>query len=335
MGFIIRMKFWLGLGLMVIVALLILVFGALPQVGENREQYEDLKDRSEKMDRLVRGEIPNPKWVKQQEGVQKKLERQLTGIEEFLKAPDSQLEKHLGGGSKLLPYFIFREKYREKREEIEQRLRNSVEKVISKNPLGFSQRGLGLTSPPKEELLPLEKKLWIREDLVEAIESLNKDGDIVTVFRELKFTAKPERYLARVHKNQFNVIPFEMTVAMEFDFVPIFVQKILQIDVQPEITSIAMTRYRHKVKMSETGEGEDRREPEEREEPTYRGGGRPGAFGGRRPMEEMEETMTAPSTGETEEVTEKWLVELTITGYVPDYKQEKAEKDKRTGSNAS
>jgi hypothetical protein len=335
MDFITRNKFWIGVGAVALVALILFVMGPLAAMGENDEMFSTLEDRAEELDRFARERVKNEKWGEQQQRIQRAMEKQLSQIQEELLSRDALLERHLKdpdtGAAGPLSFVRFGDAYNQKMNELKETLRESVIEVRGDTLLVHRDLGEGMR--PQEELHEFEKEVWVQEAIVETIADVNSGAAVVPVFISLQFLGQPERLLAPAHDERFDTIPFELHVAMEFEFFPLFLQRLLEIPLGLEVTSTHLSRYKE-------GTGGDARE--ERRGDMTRGRGR----GTRRPRDRMrppemgeepyygpdmpEELRSGAEAEEEEEVEEKEplpndLVSVYIQGYVPDYRQPEAE----------
>lgn len=329
MDFIIRNKFWFGLGAGTLLAIILFVMGPMKAMGQNDEMFGTLEDRAEDLERFANDQVKNEKWREQQEKIQRDMEKQLSQIQEQLLARDALLERNLKdpttGAEGPLEFGRFKDAYDQKMNELAETLRESVIELPTDSPLVHVE--LGTEWKPRSVLHQHEKKAWVQEAIVEAVEEVNSGATVVPVFLSLQFLDQPERLLSAAHKERFKTIPFELQVAMEFEFYPLFLQRLLETPLGLEITSTHLERY-------EAGEGEgaarSRRPERERAEraPRRRGGGperrpemgvperyRPRTTEQRPEAEEDEEEM------EEKEPLPNDLVLIHIRGYVPDYLQ--------------
>jgi hypothetical protein len=328
MDFIIRNKFWLGLGAVTLLAIILFVMGPLKAMGQNDEMFSTLEDRAEDLERFARDQVKNEKWQDQQQRIQLSMEKQLRQIQEQLLARDALLERSLKdpttGEEGPLEFGRFTDAYDQKMNDLAKILRESVIELPTETPLVHVE--LGTEWMPRSVLHQHEKKVWVQEAIVEAVADVNSGAAVVPVFLSLEFLDQPERLLSDAHRERFETIPFELQVAMEFEFYPLFLQRLLETPLGLEITSTHLERY-------EAGEGggatpgRAEREREERaSRPRTGASGRPpgmGEMGGeemyRRAREERPDAEEDEEEIEEKEPLPNDLVLIYIRGYVPDY----------------
>lgn len=317
-----RLKFWVGIAVIVIVAVVLFVVGPLSAMGRNDEQFETLEERADDLQRYVDQKVKNEKWQEQQSRVQRQMERQLRQMQEELLSRDALLEKHLKdpdtGAAGPLSFGRFPTAYNQKMSELRTTLEDSVIKLGSDQPL--VQESLGSEWQPQPVLHAFEKQLWIQEAIVNAVADVNSGATVVPVFTSFTFRDQPLRLLSPAHREKFDTIPFELKVAMEFEFYPLFLERLMEIPLGPEITATNITRY-----TEGTGSGrEDRRVPSRsrRDRTDTRRFERPEEGYGSRGMERrsVEEERDSLETEEEQEPLPNDLVSVTINGYIPDYK---------------
>ncbi len=309
MELVMRMKFWFALGGVALLAVILFLLGPCSLMAENAEDYEALQGRVDRLGRYARRKVKNEKWVEQQNKIQNNMERQLRQVQEELLSRDSLLEEHLKdpdtGAPGPLGYGRFPAAYAQAMGKLRKKLENSVPKITTSSPLVRKQ--LGNRWLPQHILHDYEKQVQVQRAVVKAIADLNKEADVVPIFHSFRFQEKPERFLTPAHAQYFHTIPFQLKVAMEFEFYPLFLERLMLIPMGPEMTSVKMRRYT---------EGKDS------------GAARSGRDGGSRGTGSKE---TKRDTNEKEIPHD--LIFVTLTGYIPDYiKQNEEESEDKSSS---
>ncbi len=251
MGTIIRSKYWGALGLVVLLALVLFLAGALPKIRANNKRLDTLSTRADELERYRREGAKNPRWVTQQEEVGKELKNQRASIEQELLERDALLERHFRdpetGEKGPLEYGQWAVVYEQKMANLYEKLEDSVTLVLSRDPLEEANLGRVWRSVPL--MHGLEKEYWIQQTVVDAIAELNSASRVVPVFGQFRFLAKPERLLSPAHAGNFRCRAFSLEVAMQFKFATAFLKKLLEAPdpdncLGIEITSVKISRFR-------------------------------------------------------------------------------------------
>jgi len=247
MDFITRNKFWIGVGLLVLVAGV--AFGVLfvPVRARNSRQAADIRRKAESVaDYKSSSRIVNEQWIQQAEQDAKKwqqeinqIRRQLetldSAIEQMFKDPDNpQRDDPLEAG---MWKMVYKDKVRALREAGERSF-----KVFGVDALATTE--YGDEWPPSEEMRREEKKYWVQKHILDALAGLNqaKARPVVPVFDDFRFVQKPERLLHPSHNSIFRPIAFELRVASTFPNLPLLVHALLTSEANCQITSIEVER---------------------------------------------------------------------------------------------
>lgn len=309
-----RMKFWFALGGVALLALILFVLGPCSRMSHNAERLKKLQDRKRRLRRYASKKVKNKKWVEQQNKKKSEMERQLRQVQEELLSRDSILEEHLSdpetGAPGPLGFTQFPDAYDNAMDTLRKKLEDSVLKITSKSPLAREKVPSHYLSQKK--LHRFEKQVQVQRAIVNAIVDLNEEAEIVPIFHAFRFKDKPERFLSPAHAEYFKTIPFELTVSMEFEFYPLFLERLMLIRLGPEMTSVKIRRY---------VEGK-----RSRVKPGRR---RTGGFEGRSMAEEESEGKDDAEKATDEREMPHDLVFITLNGYIPDYvtQEEKGSDD--------
>ncbi|MFW6044326.1 MAG: hypothetical protein ACOCR1_01150 [Planctomycetota bacterium] len=319
MEFLVRMKFWIGLAVAMIVTVVLFVVGPARGMRENADRLDELQGRADDLQGYAREGVKNEKWVQQQEALREAMEEQLDEIQEKFRERDAVLERFLrdpdSGEEGPLSFGRFPAAYDEQMDSLAEELENSVMVAESDDPLVRTE--LGSEWQPQPVLHGYEKQVWVQEAIVEAISEVNANATVVPVFISFEFKDEPDRYMAAAHEQEiFEVIPFELEVAMEFEFVTLFLRELMEADLAPELTTVQFSRY-----SLEGAEDGDRRAAARSRSSGNEMSGRLGNELDRdRKREEEDE-----DEEESEPVPDE-LVSVIIKGYIPDFIQPEEEE---------
>jgi hypothetical protein len=247
MDFITRNKFWIGVGLLVLVAGVAFgVFFVPVRAGNSRRAAEIRRKAQSVADYKGSSRIVNQQWIQQadqsaeewQEEIRqigRELETQDSAIEQLFKDPDNPgRDDPLEAG---MWKMVYREKVRSLRD-----LGRRAFKVFGDEALVTTE--YGDEWPPSDEMRREEKKYWVQEIVVGTLAGLNegRTRPIVPVFDSFSFIQKPERLLHSSHNDTFRPIAFELRLASTFPNVPLVVHALLTSEANCQITSIQVER---------------------------------------------------------------------------------------------
>ena len=191
----------------------------------------------------AKGGVKNASWADLAKKHKMAYENQLDEITKKLVERDELLERPFSDEVLLLDppleYGIWKRVYTRRMDGLHRTLQDSVILVTSPQPL------VSAPLPDKwldfEAMHAHEKDYWVQKDVVDAIAELNAEEKVVPVFRSFVFTGTAERGMHSSHGVEFECIPFEISVAMEFDRVPELVEALLNSELGLEVTSLSMS----------------------------------------------------------------------------------------------
>lgn len=247
MDFITRNKFWIGVGLLVLVAGVAFgVFFVPVRAGNSRRAAEIRRKAESVAEYKGSSRVVNERWIQQAEQsaeqwqqeiqrIRRQLETQDSAIEQMFKDPDNPERKDS------LEAGMWKMVYREHVRELRETARRAF-KVFGEDALVTTQ--YGDEWPPSEEMRREEKKYWVQKLVVDTLSRLNEDRPrpVVPVFDSFSFVQKPERLLHPSHSNTFRPIAFELRLASTFPNVPLVVHALLNSEANYQITSIQVER---------------------------------------------------------------------------------------------
>lgn len=361
MATIIRLKFWFGLGVVVLCGLSVFLFGALPDIRSNNRQFDELEKLAKDMEGIVKTGVKNKNWIEQQEDMRAELDEQLEEINEDIVERDKQtLEQYFDdpetGAEGPLEWIRWNLAYSRKMEQLQNRLKDSVLQVRSIDPLVVDK--VSNTEVVQSLLHAREKRFWVQEAIVNCVADLNSHSKkLVPVFVSFRFVSNPDQILHPSHRSgDFSNIAFQLNVEMEFTYVAALMEALLRSDLAIELTSVDFMR----PGQSGTGIGSGARR---RAVPTPTGPVGPMRYYGEgseevidydlpygmrmsgRSMPDYLETFAADKqeaagAGKKEKKRVSLpdnLIAVRLTGYVPDYgpRKETEQEDRRRSSGRS
>ena len=238
---ILRLKFWLAMGLVVTAGLGLLVVGII-QGAENRTMASAIDKDLQKVEGIQ--EVKNPLWADREKKLTANYEKQLNDIEAELSVPDVTLDRRFDEESdpdEPRKFGEWRHIYPKKANELRERLVNAVDE-ISSAPLTF--HSVPSTWMENNVMAAWEKEYWLQEVIVRAIERTNRglsDNRRVLYFGTLKFAGSAAVPMRKAHSSGFRCHGFTFDVHMRYMDVPSLLEQLLRDPLHIEITSVYMT----------------------------------------------------------------------------------------------
>jgi len=271
--FLVRNKFWLALGVLVLAAAV--AFGAvfIPARSRNASRISDMKEKAAAVAEYAStGKVVNELWIAQEEELARNWQGEVEATREYLRERDSIIEQY------------FRAPDEPEREDLLEsgtwklvykanigKLREYVTKtfpVVGRRPVVEKEYGDIWLEP--EDMRVEEKKYWIQKYAIEAIGALNEvEGkEIVPIYGAFEFLTQPERLLDGSHGTVFKPIPFRMVLSTSFSNVGRVQAALRRSKIAVEITGLEIERSQDAGKTVFRGEigGGSREGPERRGE---------------------------------------------------------------------
>lgn len=355
MSFVAKMKFWIAMVALALVAVLTFVFLTFPVMADNGSKVDELERRAKELKRYSSGkDVKNEKWLEQAGKQIEEGEVDLEDVRSLLVERDALLERRFDDPDN--PHIEpplepgrWKIVYKQNMLRLQDRLVEHVQRAGRSGGILPMVRFTKDDWPSEAVMHTEEKRYWVLEAIVDACCESNKDRMVVPILLSVSFQNAPEQVLQPSHRMDFDCLAFRLRVALEFEDIPLLLEELLERDLGVELTGISVERdvsqdvtqsvSTRVLRMREEGKEEEgllRRPGAEPGAPPYREGGgvMPGApFPG-----EMPQGMPgAPFPGEmpgvgiggrmpgqaerSEDRVSKTLVGLTLTGYVPDYLQ--------------
>ena len=334
MATILRLKFWLGIGLATLVGFGLLAVGLL-EARQDQSTTSKLTTDYAGLQETVSGKMKGTAYARQEASLADSYAEQYEQLLASAKQSDALLERvfddpelgskgPLDGGRwlRVYPQMIA---------GLQKRLRDAVDGTGS-SPL-VVQTFAGGRWPDASQMHDAEKRYWIQEAVVGAVERTNEgmatDRRMPT-FVSFRFERDAEQRLQKVHgSNLFSTRPFSLQFTMRYSDVPVFMEELLKDPLGFEITSVRMAPGGKAAAQRPTRSPSIdmmRRQPDE-------GGGAAHADDvmGRmatpsqpvRPFEPAFQPTAEPELAEPQTGQKEPLLTVTMGGYVPDYVQER------------
>ena len=351
MGFLVRNKFWVGVALVVVVAVFLVVLMGIPAMGANRRTTQELEGRRDTLSGYAKAQyVKNPSWAVAVENRKGGYLGQLEEVKSYLADRDKILEKmfedpeHPETAPPLGPT-RWKTVYSNLMDGLTEKLE---ERVVRLGSMPLERADYRDLWPTEQEMHQQEKFYWLQKAIVDTMAKLNAAREVVPVFFEFRISGPAERLLSPAHGEKFRPIPWQLRVGLEFENLPRLLYELLDNELGLELTGMSVTRSitppAGGARTAETavsrpggmrvpgsgvgvptgaGYGLEAMPGAGMEAWMREGAGMmgplpPGAGMGPR---EMRPAFGVPGTGieEVREVLSKTLVEVTLRGYLPDY----------------
>ncbi len=280
MLFLSRYKFWIGIGVAILLSFLLLFFVWLPSSRDNRRKIDEIRQVSQELERTARGEIKDERWIEKQ----KELKAELQSVRERLRASVRDYYPRLRelydeddafGEDVISEFWLFQDTYENKMQDLKKSVEDNVLYVSSPDFLVLRSLDDYLESPP-DELRIIEMEYWVQRAIVDKIIGMNELVMTVPIFHHLNIlrqhsqeTAErdtdrrtPRRTferdeglnddepalasMARFHKEQelFDIWPFELSVTLPFRNVADLLEEFARSRSRIEIVNVEIERER-------------------------------------------------------------------------------------------
>ncbi len=270
MEFIMRMKFWIALGLLVLVSGVVLGVWFVPARGKSSSLMEDWQRKAGEVHTLAQQQrAPNQEAISQARGLKDDYERDLQQVMQKLQERDQLLERYMPDPADNSEKAVEPGKWKGIYDEQMTALEEDIRKSFAVASQGLVVRThYGDDWPPVEEMRREAKRYWMQRYLLQALAEANDERMAVPVLSSFTFLERPERLLHPSHGELFRPWAFELVIATEFQDLPLVLEKLLQCEVGVSITSVQMDRRSEGIGTSAAQLAQSRAAAREREQPT-------------------------------------------------------------------
>ncbi len=241
MDFIIRMKFWIAVGALVLISGVVFGVWFVPARGDNSVQMAAWQQKAAKVADLARREVHNSGDVQNLQDLATAYRKDLEGITEGLGKQDQLLEQHFVDsetGDELGPG-TWKDVYAEKMDALEEEINKSF-LLAPDQPV--IRKYYGSERPDEREMRQEEKQYWLQKYIMESLGASNKVRMVVPVFSELQLLPRPERLLHPSHGDLFEPTAFQIDIATDYMSLPMVLDRLLACEIPLNITSLRVER---------------------------------------------------------------------------------------------
>jgi hypothetical protein len=247
MDFVKRMKFWIGVGLLVLVSGVVFGVWFLPARARSGRGAASWREKVQGVESMATPQgleqLHSEADVQSAEQVKEQLEQQLSRAKEMVAEQDRLLEDHIpdpdtgecvtreGGAWKLI--------YGKQMENLEADIRKSF--VVA--PTGLVRaKSYGDAWPGEEEMKTESKNYWVQRYVLEALAAANSKRMVVPILNGFRLVDKPDRLLHPTHATMYQLHPFEIQIATEFPSIPFVLEQLLKCKVGVAVTGLDVER---------------------------------------------------------------------------------------------
>lgn len=272
MEFIMRMKFWIALGLLVLVSGVVFGVWFVPARGKSSSLMDDWQQKADEVHTLAQQpRAPNQEAISQARGLKDDYERDLQQVMQKLQERDRLLERYIpdpaDSSEKAVEPGKWKGIYDEQMTALEEDIRKSF--AVASQGL-VVRKYYGDDWPSAEEMRREAKRYWMQRYLMQSLAEANDERMVVPVLSGFAFVDRPERLLHPSHGQLFRPWAFELVIATEFQDLPLVLEKLLQCEVGVSITSVQMDRRSEGIGTSAAQLAQSRAAAREREQPAAR-----------------------------------------------------------------
>jgi hypothetical protein len=239
-----RLKFWIGLGLLVVASGVVLGVWFLPARHENSERSAEWEQVVSEVEGLASGTVSArgqaakygeaTEWTASE---RKRLAEAQSGRVLDLSAPipDPDTGEQRAGLEPGIWKFVYEKAMR----ALERDIKRSFVKVEAKDLVRMQD----FPAWPSEEQVKAEtRSYWVQRSILEALASINEDRMTAPNLNEFELTAQPERLLAGSDAKAYQPQSFSCELEAEFSMVPYIIDQLMKCEIPVNITSVQIMR---------------------------------------------------------------------------------------------
>ncbi len=242
MDFIVRMKFWVAVGALVLISGVVFGVWFVPAGRKNHAQMAAWKQKADNVASFAQKErIPGAQDVQNLGDLAAAYKSDLAAITEGLAKEDALLEQHFVDaetGDELSPG-TWKVVYGEKMDALEEEIHKSF---LSTPDQPILRKFYGTEWPDQQEMRQEEKQYWVQKYIMEALAASNKVRMVVPVFSQLQLVDRPERLLHPSEGQLFEPRAFQIEIATDYKSLPLVLSKLLECQVPLDITGLQIER---------------------------------------------------------------------------------------------
>jgi len=238
-----RLKFWIALGLLVVVSGVVLGVWFVPARKQSATTLSDWRSKEKEVESYGgRTDVRGPADVDALKTLQEGYEQQRAQARELLEEWDKLLEDYIpdddgsrhemeGGEWK----FAYAARMDALEEDVQSSFPSAPENVVTRVDFGAAWA-------TQEEMVQEAKRYWVQRYLLDAIMEVNKVSDVIPRLKGFHLIDRPDRLLSADDATMFRPIAFEFQFATEFTSVPMVLQKLLECRVPVAVTTVSVKR---------------------------------------------------------------------------------------------
>jgi hypothetical protein len=243
MEYVKKYRFWIVVGLLVVVSGVVFAVGFLPtreqnaqKMAEWRSKAQDARDLAKK-DQRTEGDVEQAQELKgeyQQDWNQLRsmLAERVKMLDQYIPDPQTGRQAPLEGGD-------WKFVYTGAMEALEDEICKSFGSAAS--PL-IEVKDYATIWPEPVEMRAQATNYWLQRYLLQALASVNDVRTVVPSLEGFGFRTSVERVLHPAHSEFFTPVGFTLDVTAKFGDIPVVLDHLLRCEVPVSVTSIAVSR---------------------------------------------------------------------------------------------
>jgi hypothetical protein len=237
-----RLKFWIGLGLMVVASGVVLGVWFMPAKKVSASSLSDWRSKEQKVMSYQSKTVHGMPDIGAVEDLKKDYDQQLGQARQLLAEWDKLLEDYIPDQNDVrrqLDPGTWKTAYYAQMDALEEDVQSSFPSA----PANIVQRvDFGDIWPTAEEMAQEAKNYWVQYYLLHAIARVNEVSDVIPTLKSFALVDRPDRLLSADDATMFRPIAFEFQFATEFKNVPMVLHDLLQCQVPVSVTTVSMKR---------------------------------------------------------------------------------------------
>ncbi len=238
-------KFWVAVALLVVVSGVTFAAVFIPLRKKNAQEAAELEQQVGALSEYETKQLRNQQAIERAKEIQQFYHQQLQRVRAHLENQDAAIEQYFEEpgreGAGPLDGSVWKMVYADRMDALQQELEEGF-LVVGSNPI--VRREYVTAIPNREEMRQQEKLYWVQKYAVDAISSVNEAADqqAVPVFQGFAFLEQPEHLLNPSHSREFQPLAFELSVSLQFKYLPRVLSNLLASPANFQITGVHINR---------------------------------------------------------------------------------------------
>ncbi len=241
MDAIIRNKFWVALGALVLISGVVFGVVFVPATGKNNQEMDVWVQQADEVRSYTQKDLRSPESVNKAKELKTAYEDDMGRVTAIFEQQDGLLdEPFVDPETGEVPEAArWKEIYGKKMDELAEEIGKSFAPESSSLVI---RTVWGTEWPTPAQIDKAEKDYWLQKRIMGALASVNAVRKVVPTFARFNFLSAPDRLLHPSHGEIFEPIPFEVIIATDFQSIPDVLGKLMECEVPLYITALNVVR---------------------------------------------------------------------------------------------